>query len=66
MSPKYPQIRVQLTGEGRHPLFIMGRSVAAMRGAGLSEGDRQAFLREATAGDYDSLLATVRRWFKVN
>ncbi|MGH7487803.1 MAG: hypothetical protein ACREMY_19710 [bacterium] len=66
MAPKYPGIQVRLTGGGQHPMFIMGRSVAAMRRAGLSEADRQAFISEATAGNYDSLLATVRRWFNVN
>lgn len=65
MKPKHPEITVRLTGETGHPLFIMGRSVAAMRQAGLTETDRQAFLTEATAGDYDALLSTVRRWFKV-
>lgn len=65
MIPIHPEITVRLTGEGQHPLFIMGRSVAAMRSAGLLEIDRQAFLKEATAGSYDDLLTTIRRWFKV-
>lgn len=54
-----------MTGESPHALFIMGRAVAAMRSAGLPESDRLAFLSEATAGGYDDLLATVRRWFTI-
>ena len=53
-----------MTGESQHAFFIMGRAVAAMRRAGLPDSDRQAFLAEATAGDYADLLATVRRWFQ--
>ena len=66
MKPIHPEVRVLLSGESVHPLFIMGRSVAAMRGAGLSETDRQAFLEEATAGTYSDLIRTVRRWFTVD
>lgn len=65
MEPMHPEVIVRLTGETTHPLFIVGRSVAAMRRAGLREVDRQAFLEEATAGDYDDLLSTIRRWFRV-
>jgi hypothetical protein len=54
-----------MTGESQHALFIMGRAVAAMRRAGLPESDRQAFLAEATSGNYTDLLATVRRWFRI-
>lgn len=65
MMPTHPDIRVSMTGESPHALFIMGRAVAAMRSAGLPESDRLAFLSEATAGGYDDLLATVRRWFTI-
>lgn len=63
MTPTHPEVRVSMSGESPHALFIMGRAVAAMRSAGLPESDRLAFLSEATAGGYDDLLATVRRWF---
>lgn len=65
MTPIHPEIRVRMTGESQHAFFIMGRAVAAMRRAGLPDSDRQAFLAEATAGDYADLLATVRRWFQI-
>lgn len=65
MTPMHPEVRLSMTGESPHALFIMGRAVAAMRNAGLPESDRQAFLSEATAGGYDDLLSTVRRWFTI-
>lgn len=64
-TPKHPQVRLSMTGESQHAFFIMGRAVAAMRSAGLPESDRLAFLSEATAGNYDELLSTVRRWFTI-
>ena len=63
MTPTHPEVRLSMTGESPHALFIMGRAVAAMRSAGLPESDRLAFLSEATAGGYGELLSTVRRWF---
>lgn len=65
MMPMRPEVRLSMTGESQHALFIMGRAVAAMRRAGLPESDRLAFLSEATAGGYDDLLETVRRWFTI-
>jgi hypothetical protein len=65
MTPIHPEIRVRMTGESEHALFIMGRAVAAMRRAGLPDSDRQAFMAEATSGNYADLLATVRRWFQI-
>lgn len=65
MTPMHPQIRLPMTGESQHALLILGRAVAAMRSAGLAESDRQAFLSEATAGGYNQLLSTVRRWFTI-
>jgi hypothetical protein len=65
MTPMHPEVRLQLTEEPQHALFIIGRAVAAMRSAGLPESDRQVFLSEATSGDYAALMSTVRRWFTI-
>lgn len=37
----------------------------AMRQAGLSQEERDAFYAEATSGNYDHLLATCMEWFEV-
>jgi hypothetical protein len=66
MIPKHPEINVRMTGESGHAFFIIGRVVAAMRRAGLPDSEREAFLNEATAGNYADLLATVQRWFRTS
>jgi ABC-type sugar transport system substrate-binding protein len=62
LIPKYPHIRVRLVGEDGNAFAILGRTKRALQNAGASADDVAAFLREATAGTYDELLATVMRW----
>ena len=62
-SPKYPDIKVQLSGEDGNAFFILGRCKKAMRIAGLSSVIQEQFFEEATDGDYDHLLVTVMSWF---
>jgi hypothetical protein len=61
-EPKYPHIHVQLTGQDGNAFAILGAVGKAMRRAGISKEERDAFIEEATAGDYDHLLATAMRW----
>jgi hypothetical protein len=59
---KYPEVRVQLVGEDGNAFAILGRVQKELRRAGVSDDEVQRFIREATAGDYEDLLATVMRW----
>ena len=63
--PKYPEITVQQTGEDGNAFNILGICLQAMRRAGLSQEERDAFQAEATSGNYDHLLATCMEWFNV-
>jgi hypothetical protein len=65
MTPKYPDITVQLTNEDGNAFAVLGRVNRALRQAGISPAERDAFVQEATAGDYDALLQTVMRWVEV-
>jgi hypothetical protein len=65
MSVKYPEVKVKLVGEDVNAFFILGTVRAALRAAGVSQEEIQAFVREATSGDYDHLLATVMAWVEV-
>ena len=65
MTPKHPEIIVKLVGEDGNAFAILGKCRAAMRAHGLSPDEIDAFFAEATAGDYDHLLATAMRWFDV-
>ena len=59
---KYPDIRVQLTGNDGNAMSIMARVTKAMRRAGVPKEKRDEFIEEATSGDYNDLLATAMRW----
>jgi hypothetical protein len=61
---KYPNITVTLS-DG-NAFAILGTVQRALKNAGAPAADVQAFIAEATAGDYDALLQTVTRWVEVD
>ena len=65
MAPKYPDIKVQLSGESHNAFFIIGRTRRAMERAGVSSDEIAAFTNEARSGDYDNVLQTVMRTVSV-
>lgn len=66
MTPKHPEIQVQLVGEDGNAFAIIGRCLSAMKRAKLSQSEIDQFRTEATSGDYDHLLQTAIRWFTVS
>ena len=58
-TPRHPDVEVPLSGEDGNAFAIMGRTVRAMRAAGVPTADTEAFMAECNAGDYDHLLQTV-------
>jgi hypothetical protein len=66
MIPKYPDITVTLVGTDGNAFAVLGKVSRALRQAGVSDDERQAFMAEATAGDYDHLLQTIMRWVEVD
>jgi hypothetical protein len=66
MVPKYPEITVQLTGTDGNAFAVLGKVTQALRRAGVSPAERDAFMAEATAGGYDGLLQVVMRWVEVS
>jgi hypothetical protein len=65
MTPKHPNVKVELTGQNGNALAILGRCRKAAREAGLRDSEINAFVTEATSGDYDHLLQTAIHWFDV-
>jgi hypothetical protein len=63
--PKYPAVKVQLSGAENNALAIMGAVSAALRGAGVSDAEITLFLEESTSGDHDDLLVTAMKWVDV-
>ena len=63
MSPKYPEIQVQLTGADSSAPAIIRSCRAAAQHAGISMSERDKFMREAFSGDYGNVVATAMAWF---
>lgn len=64
-TPKYPHISVRLVGEDGNAFAIIARVRRAMRLGGVSFAEQDAFLKEATSGDYGHLLRTVMQTVEV-
>ena len=62
MKPKYPHIKVRLTGEDGNAFAILGRVTRALRNARVPVEERKKFQAEATATDYNNVLQTVMKW----
>ena len=56
---------LNLGGPGGNAFSILGRANAALKQAGASEAEVAGYMAQATAGDYDNLLATTRKWCHV-
>lgn len=65
-EPKYPDVHVELVGQDGNAFAILGRVNGAMIRADISREERDAFLAEATSGDYNHLLRTVTKWVSVD
>jgi hypothetical protein len=64
-SVKYPDVFVQLSGRDGNAYAILGAVRSALRRAGVSREEQDAFIEEATAGDYNMLLAVCMSWVEV-
>ena len=66
MSVKYPNVYVPLVGEDGNAFMILGRVERALRDAGVSKEERDAYQNEATSGDYGHLLRTTMEWVSID
>lgn len=63
MTPKYPKVKVQLTGEDGSAPAIVARCRRAARAAGVPRNELDDFMRVAFSSDYDNVVATAMVWF---
>ena len=63
---KYPDVQVDLVGEDGNAMAIMSRVSSALRRAGVSKEERDAYFAESTSGDYDNVLRVAMEWVEVN
>jgi hypothetical protein len=61
----YPHVKVQLTGQDGNAYMVLGLVSSALKRAGENKGAAD-FMAEATAGDYDHLLATAMKYVDVS
>ena len=63
---RHPEVRVQLVGQDGNAFAVLATVRMALRRSGVPEDEVLAFVREATAGDYDELLRTVMAWVTID
>lgn len=61
----YPHVKVQLSGKDGNAYLILGLVNSALKSAGESKG-ADDFMAEATAGDYNHLLATAMKYVDIS
>lgn len=66
MEIKYPHVHVRLVGADSNAFNILGLCRRAAQRADVPPEEVSAFMAEATAGDYNHLLATCMKWFDCN
>jgi hypothetical protein len=65
MKVKYPHVSVDLVGKDGNAFNILGIVIKALKKAKVPKEEIDQFVKEATSGDYDHLLATVMKYVQV-
>lgn len=65
-APKYPRVRVSLSGEDGNAFFIISRTMMALKKAGVSAEEAEQYRVEAESGDYDNVIQTTMKWVSVS
>lgn len=65
MTPKYPNVRVQLVGLDGNAFAILGRVCKALREAKVPSEEISLYMKQATGGSYDKLLQTTISYVEV-
>jgi len=67
-KPKYPHIHIELSDDDADDDAdpVLDRVSAALKEAGVKKDEINAFVDDATAGDYEHLLSVVMQWVEVS
>ncbi len=65
-NPKYPNCKVQLSGEDGNAFALVGAVSKALRNYGIPRAEVDKFASEALSGDYDHVLQTCMEYVEVN
>jgi len=63
---KYPEIKVQLTGNDGNAFAIMATVRKELRRALVPADEIAEYIKESTSGDYDNLLRVAMSWVTVS
>ena len=63
---RYPAIEVDLSGDDGNAFGILSKVRKALRKNGVAKETINEFTKEAHAGNYDALLATVSHWVTIS
>ena len=63
--PKYPAIKVKLTGTDGNAFAIIGKVRNALEKAKVSKEEIKFFTEDAMSGDYNKVLSTCMEWVDV-
>lgn len=66
MTPKYPDISVELSGSDGNAFAIMAKVGKALQRNNVPQDEVEMFYAESMSGDYDHLLRTAMRWVEVS
>jgi hypothetical protein len=64
-ATRYPDVVVELVGQDGNAFNILAIVNRALKSYGIEKDERDAFMAEARAGDYDHLLRTCMKWVTV-
>ncbi len=62
---KHPEIEVELIGQDGNAFNVLGLVNRALTRASVPKVERDEFMAQATAGDYNHLLMVVQEWVTV-
>jgi hypothetical protein len=62
---RYPEVRVRLSGDDGNVFAILGAVRRGLASHEVPKEEIERFVREATAGDYEDLIATAMKWVEV-
>lgn len=66
MSPKYPNIKVNLSDIDGNAFNIMAAITTALRKNAVSDEQVEQYLADSTASDYNHLLVTAAEWVTIS
>lgn len=65
-EPKYPDIKVRLTGKDGNAFAVMGAVARALGQAGIPEAEITEYRLDSMSGDYHHLLRTAGQWVTIS